>query len=238
MLRSNYKYLALVFMAFALVFSGCGEEDDDDGTTGATLQITDTTAPTGSIYLNSIGDASTNNPLVTLHISASDDYSGVSQMCVSDSTTCSAWETYATSKSWTLTGGDGVKTLYVWFKDNGGYANSSPYSGTIILDTTAPVDGSLTATAVSGAVTLDWSGFSDSGSGIQDYTLVYNIGGSAPVSCSAGTAAANFTYTALSGTYTFTQTTGLTSGTTTYYRLCATDWTGNISAGVIAQATP
>ena len=46
--------------------------------------------------------------------------------------------------------GDGTKTVYVWFKDTVGNANTSPYSDTIILDTTAPpVPAGLTATAVS-----------------------------------------------------------------------------------------
>ncbi|MDO8446881.1 MAG: hypothetical protein Q7T53_12435, partial [Deltaproteobacteria bacterium] len=201
-------------MALLLVFSGCGEDEDER--TGATQKITDTTAPTGSIYINSTAAPNnTNSNSVTLYISASDDYSGVSQMCVSDSTTCTTWETFTTSKAWTLPAGDGTKTVYVWFKDALGNANATPYSGTITRDTTPPTDGALSATAVSGTIKLGWSGFSDNGSGIKDYILVYNIGGSAPASCSAGTAVTNFTYTLSGGAYTFTQTTGLTLGTTT-----------------------
>ncbi len=239
MLRLNKKYLSLVFMALVLVISGCGEDEDER--TGATQKITDTTPPTGSVYINTTAAPNnTNNPSVTLHISASDDYSGVSQMCVSDTntTTCTAWEAFAVSKAWTLPSGDGTKTVYVWFKDALGNANATPYSGTITLDTTAPTNGALTASASAGSITLTWPVFLDTGSGIKDYILVYNIGGSAPASCSEGTAVTNFTYTLSGGVYTFTQSTGLTSGTTTYYRLCATDWTGNTSAGIIAQATP
>ena len=72
--------------------------------------------------------------------------SGVSQMCISNTGSCSSWEAYAASKPWTLSGGDGNKTVYVWFKDNPGNIDGTPYSDSILLDTTAPSNGSLTAT--------------------------------------------------------------------------------------------
>lgn len=212
-------------MALVLVFSGCGEDDDER--TGATQKITDTTAPTGSITINSGTSPNiTNTTSVTVHISASDDYSGVSQMCVSDSTTCITWDAYATSKTWTLPAGDGAKTVYVWFKDTLGNANVTPYSGTITIDTTAPTDGTLTAnrSANGSTITLNWSGFSDAGSGIKNYTLVYST--SIITSCSAGTSVPNYTGTA--GPYDHT---GLNAGATYYYWLCATDWIGNTSTG-------
>jgi len=99
--------------------------------------ILDTTPPTGSIVIN--GDATyTTSTSVTLTLSAS-DANGVSQMCFSnDGTNWTAWEPYATSKSWTLTSGDGTKTVYVKFKDSAGNV-SSVYSDSIILDTTPPI---------------------------------------------------------------------------------------------------
>lgn len=228
MLRLKKKYLSLLLVPLILIFSGCGEDlFETDEETHATTKITDTTAPTGSIYINSTAAPNnTNNISVTLYISASDDYSGVSQMCVSDSSTCTTWETFATSKAWTLPTGDATKTVYIWFKDALGNANATPYSGTITLDTTAPTDGALTATrsANGSAITLNWSGFSDVGSGIKNYTLVYNAGLIA--SCSAGTPVPN--YTGTSGPYDHT---GLNAGTTYYYWLCATDWVGNTSPG-------
>lgn len=229
MLKLNNVYLSIFFAALVIVAPGCGEEDDDDdGTTGATLQITDTTAPTGSIYINSIGDTLTNATSVTLNISASDDYIGVSQMCISDSATCTAWETYATSKAWTFPSVDGTKTINVWFKDALGNANATPYSNSIIVDTAVPIDGTLSASrSASGSViTLDWSGFFDGivGSGIKNYILVYSTGSLA--SCSAGTPVPN--YTGTSGPFDHT---GLSAGTTYYYWICAVDWVGNESPG-------
>ena len=244
MLRLKKKYLSLLFVPLVLVFSGCGEDlfETDEETHATPAPYADTAAPIGTITINSGASPNiTNSTSVTLNISAT-DYTGVSQMCVSDSTTCTTWEAYAISKSWTLPTGDGLKTVNVWFKDTLGNAtaSASPHSGTITLDTTAPTDGTLTATASAGSITLTWPVFLDTGSGIKNYTLVYNIGGSAPADCAAGTAVANLTAdtTFSGGTYTFVHSAGLTSGTTTYYRLCATDWAGNTSAASTDRGIP
>ena len=99
---------------------------------------TDTTPPSGTITINS-GAALTNNIAVTLTLSATDPGGGmVSQMQFSnDGASYSAAETYATTKSWTLAGGDGTKTVSVKFKDAAGNW-SSPVSDGINLDTTPP----------------------------------------------------------------------------------------------------
>jgi len=73
----------------------------------------DTIAPTGSITINE-GATYANTVSVTLTLSASDNSGSVSQMCISNTTSCSSWETYTTTpKAWTLTSGDGTKTVYV-----------------------------------------------------------------------------------------------------------------------------
>ncbi|HEY5541121.1 MAG TPA: hypothetical protein VIL41_06690, partial [Coriobacteriia bacterium] len=65
--------------------------------------------------------------------------SGVSQMRFSnDGSTWSSWQAYSTTASWTLTSGDGTKTVYAQFKDNAGNASSATISDTIGLDTVAP----------------------------------------------------------------------------------------------------
>jgi len=99
---------------------------------------TDTTPPTGSATINS-NAVYAKSLSVTLALSAS-DASGVAQMCISNTTSCSAWEAYATSKAWTLTTGDGTKTVYAWFKDSVGNATpaATPFSDTIFLDTVPP----------------------------------------------------------------------------------------------------
>lgn len=102
-------------------------------------------------------------------------------------------------------------------------------SGSSLIDTTAPTNGTLSATAGNSQVSLSWSNFSDSG-GIASYKLVYSTV-SSPSSCSTGTQI-------YSGTNTSYTHTGLTNGTTYYYRVCATDNAGNTSSGAIASAIP
>jgi hypothetical protein len=188
----------------------------------------DTTPPSGSIMINS-GDTYTNSISVTLTLSASDP-SGVSQLCVSNTTSCSLWETYTTPKAWTLLSGDGTKTVYVWFKDGAGNANTTPYSDSIIFDATAPSNGTLSATPGNAQVSLSWTGFLDSTSGIGSYKLVYSTSGT-PGSCSSGIQI----YSGSGNSYTHSS---LTNGTTYYYRVCAIDNAGNVSTGATSSAKP
>jgi len=89
----------------------------------------DKTPPTGSITTsNNIVNSAT----VTLSLYATDNVSGVAQMRFSnDNTTWSNWESYSTSKTWTLQDGDGQKTVTVQYMDNAGLISS--YNCTIIL---------------------------------------------------------------------------------------------------------
>jgi RHS repeat-associated protein len=116
--------------------ANCGALDLDG--TGTTQTVTyDATAPTGTISVNS-GAAATGSTTVTLTLSATDGISGVYQRQFSnDNSTWSAWEAYGTSKTWTLTGGDGTKTVYVKYRDNN-LNSSAAFSDTITLDTALP----------------------------------------------------------------------------------------------------
>ena len=86
-----------------------------------------------SIIINS-GDETTLSREVTLSLSSTDAI----EMCISNTSTCSSWESYVTSKSHTLTSGYGIKTVYVWYRDQAG--NESDYvSDTIELSATSPI---------------------------------------------------------------------------------------------------
>jgi len=105
------------------------------GTTIGTVNV-DVTPPS-SPTLSVDGGASyttDENGEVSLTISAT----GASKMKVSNYANFSGatWETYSTSKSWTLlnSGSDGSKTVYINFRDTAGTNVST--SDTIILDTT------------------------------------------------------------------------------------------------------
>ena len=109
---------------------------DNAGNISATLSDTislyDVVAPTGSISIND-GAASTSNTGVSLTLNAT-DLSGVASMRFSnDNSTWSAWESYASSRSWTLTAGDGTKTVYVQYRDTTGMTSSS-FSDSITLE--------------------------------------------------------------------------------------------------------
>ena len=189
--------------------------------------IVDTTIPTGTIVINS-GAPYTQTRGVTLTLSCSDNACYQMQFS-NDNVTWSNPAAYSVTKTWTLTAGDGEKTVYVKYRDSVGNW-SETNSDAITLDATPPVNGSLTAVAGRAQVTLNWSGFNDALSGIAGYRLVYNTG-SAPASCSAGT----LIYSDTGTSYLHTN---LIPGTRYYYRLCAQDKAGNTSTGVRVNATP
>ncbi|MCX6035203.1 MAG: C39 family peptidase [Chloroflexi bacterium] len=116
------------------------------------LQPVDTIAPTGSVVIDG-GATYTTSTSVNLTLSATDAISGVAQMSFSNNgSSWSAWESYATNKSWTLSSGDGSKTVYAQYKDNAGNISSTPATDTITFDTVAPagsvvIDGGATFAA-------------------------------------------------------------------------------------------
>lgn len=103
------------------------------------ISALDITPPTGSIRINNNASYA-NSTSIVLSLSARDNPggSGLFQMQFSnDGISWSAPEAYATTKSWSLSPGDGQKIVSVKFKDNAGNW-SQVYSDTITLDTTPP----------------------------------------------------------------------------------------------------
>ncbi len=93
---------------------------------------TTSTGPTSTSVVIASGAAQATSASVTLTLAAT----SATQMAISNSADFSAvsWETYATSKAWTLTSGDGVKTVYAKFRDASGNV-SAAVSDTITLNT-------------------------------------------------------------------------------------------------------
>ncbi|WP_198360488.1 Ig-like domain-containing protein [Thermincola potens] len=94
--------------------------------------------PSGTITIKN-GDTWTNSRLVTLTLSATDPNAGIVSMMrfSNDGVNWGPWEAYMTGRDWSLTEGDGLKTVYVQFRDS--YGNiSGVASDTINLDTTPP----------------------------------------------------------------------------------------------------
>ena len=107
-------------------------------------------------------------------------------------------------------------------------------SSAIVVDTTAPSQGDFAATIGVSQVNLSWSGFAEEagGSGMNRYKLVMSASGYPPSSCDGGTPLTLSGDLALAYTHS-----GLSSGATYYYRLCAEDKAGNISTGLTVLAT-
>jgi subtilisin family serine protease len=185
-------------------------------------------APSGSVAI--AGGELTGTLSVTLQLAASDP-SGVSAMCISNTTACSTWEAFATSRAWTLAGGgSGVRTVRVWFRDVHGNASPGAISDTITYDGAPPSGGSISGAPSNGQVALSWKGFTDAPAGVASYALVF-APDAPPASCAAGTelyagAATSFTHA------------GLVNGQRYGYRVCAIDRAGNVSAGATTTAQP
>jgi len=108
----------------------------------------DTTNPSGSVTITGNPAAAahyTGTPAVTLHISVSAGGAMAQMRFANGGDAMGAWETYSDTKSWTLPGGDGLKTVTAQFKSAAGnvYATTS----SITLDTTAPTVTSDAGTA-------------------------------------------------------------------------------------------
>jgi len=159
--------------SYTLMLTTDGTDDGDHmaHTLPLILDVSDATPPTGSLMINN-NDAFTKTSTVTLNLRATDE-SGVAKMCISNSPTCTAWETYAASRSWSLSSGDEAKTVSVWYQDSVGNSNGLPYTAAITLDTTAPAltvstlaDGRWTSNEL-----LNISGEATDQSGIQELTV-------------------------------------------------------------------
>src|SRR5574341_2144743 len=101
---------------------------ESDGSAGAQ-------APPSSLHVGiNNGATYTNSTFVALSVSAV----GAEEMSFSnDSISWSAWEPFAITKLWTLTSGDGQKTVYFKARNSGG-GEAIPGNASIILDTTPP----------------------------------------------------------------------------------------------------
>lgn len=136
---------------------------------------------TPSISVNS-GALYTNSQNVTLSLSAQGD---PTQMLISENSDFAgaSWEAYAASKAFTLSSGNGTKTVYAKFRD--WYAETNVVSDTIILDTVSPT---TTATPRGGdyktiqTVTLT-SQDNEGGSGVDK--IYYTTDGTTPTTSSS-----------------------------------------------------
>ena len=97
--------------------------------------ILDTDPPLAAVEINE-GDEYTNSTSVILYLQYSDNL-GVTQVRYRNyGSAYTEWEQPTDTKNWTLSSGDGNKTVYTQFKDKAGL--TSEITDTIVLDTTPP----------------------------------------------------------------------------------------------------
>lgn len=100
--------------------------------------VVDSVDPTITSFLIDDGADYATSSSVELTLSATDATAGIAGMRFSnDGATWSAWEAYTSAKSWTLSAGDGLKSVMVEVSDEAGHVVRSDDS--IVLDTTAPL---------------------------------------------------------------------------------------------------
>ncbi len=97
--------------------------------------LTDTVPPIGTNRINN-GAAFTTNPAVTLTLSATDNSGVVTSMRFSNAgTNWSDWEPFGVSKAWTLSAGNGAKTVSAQFRDSASNTSANA-NASILLDST------------------------------------------------------------------------------------------------------
>jgi hypothetical protein len=184
-----------------------------------------TPGPVGTVTL--AGKATVTKSTV---ISVSAPAKNAKTICLSESETCTAWKSYAATQSFTLSAGDGTKTVRVWWKDAAGNATITPVQASILLDQTAPTGGSLSGVQAGKKLLWQFPGVSDAGSGVSSYKLLVSDKAMPVERCSKGTAS-------YSGKSASASVTAPTKAGTYNVRLCTADKAGNWSTGLTAQFT-
>lgn len=133
--------------------------------------VLDTTAPAASLSINA-GASHTRSTAVTLSLSGSD----LSEMRLKNSgEEWTDWMDYASSRSWTLSSGDGTKWVYGEFRDSAG--NTTTTYDSIVLDTNAPTVNSFTINGTSGYTRSTGVTLQSSVSGYATQMRFRNYGG-------------------------------------------------------------
>src|SRR3990172_852261 len=182
--------------------------------TFSTLAPPDTTPPTGTITINNNAAYATTTS-VTLTLTCSDTESSCTEMRLSNNgTTWNAWETYAATKSWVLTSGDGMKTVYVKYKDNASNI-SSDFTDTITLDSTSPTISGIGAGSISSSTAIiSWTTNEASTTQVE-YGTTTSYGSSTTLDTNLVTSHS-------------VSLTGLSPSTTYNYRVLSRDAAGNL----------
>jgi len=109
----------------------------------------------------------------------------IDAVCLTTQRRCTAWTPIADAYPFSLPPGGAAHIVRAWARDTTG-AISAVAQVTVRADGRAPTDGTLTATPEPGAISLQWSGASDAGTGIDHYILVGEAGSIVPTCSDTG----------------------------------------------------
>jgi len=139
---------------YTLSGSGAGATCTANQTSGGG-NSSDTTPPTNTSVTIASGATSTASTVVSLTLGAT----SASHMMISNVSTFTggSWETYATSKTWTLTSGVGTKTVYVKFKDTSGNISTAVSDSIALVMASSTITISLPATGGDASFSLNVS---------------------------------------------------------------------------------
>ena len=146
-LISFFSLLITIFILFQPVKSFCADEE----------------APVSTGFSIEGGDVYANSRSVSITLSGNDPGGGVTGYYLSEDSTAmsgvttptftsvSSTQIYSATVSFTLSEGEGSKTVYVWYKDAAGNI-SSPASDSIILDISIPASAQVQVNDGSGSI--------------------------------------------------------------------------------------
>ena len=155
---------------------------------------------------------------VLLQVEASED---TTEMCISTRGRCTAWEKLGQTKRVTLQRRRRQQTIYALFRDADGNV-SDPATLSVYLDKAPPTGDEPDVTPGSGSVTVEWTAYRDTVSGLDNHFIVGHEG-TRPPRCSRSDVLWEGDSTATDATIT-----GLISGNYSV-RLCVQDAAGNIN---------
>ncbi len=173
-----------------------GTDNAGNTTTATTAAFDiDNTAPSAPTIARTSSDFS-NSTAVVIAVSCIADYDKIlfSESSTTPAVGSASWETCAATKNFTVSTGDGLKTIYAFTKDAVGNISSSS-NVTLTLDQTSPVISLTTPTALKGNSTegtLSWTLTEANVAASTNFTVeIYDGTSWASVGTKAATAGAN-----------------------------------------------
>ncbi|MBK5276001.1 MAG: chitobiase/beta-hexosaminidase C-terminal domain-containing protein, partial [Desulfuromonadales bacterium] len=148
---------------------------------GSSYTFTDTTAPKSTVRINN-GVTYTTSSAATLSLWCLENITCTQVQFSNDNLTWSGSTPFAVTKAWTLSGGDGTKTVYAKVQDSTGtWYTAAP--DTIQLDSTAPTTTASPAGGVYTSISIALTCNDGAGSGCDK--IYYTTDGSSPTTASA-----------------------------------------------------